>query len=449
MTSTEFAAALADVCLTDYTAGKRTHLVRMCTVVCLLCTALLLTACDGGSGGGGQAAPDERQLVSGLEFADQKLADCVQGAADSAGWIYADEIEAIECINFGIKSLGGLELFAGLPDVSLRRLDLGVLDPAVTDLGPLADLQSLASLRLTGHSAVDIGPLASLSGLRELELAGVIQFSDAGGCAGAAISRIDSFSPLVELAELQVLKLYGCFMAEDYSVINSLEALEELHLTYNFTLTELPALDNLSQLRVLNLSSSTYLGSIDAISSLTGLQYLVLPGDLSWGGGLEPLAGLANLRDLVIEDSVTIVDWGTLAGLTSLESLVLTWRELDFEPRGSLADLSPLVSLQKLTRLRLEHQRISDIGPLAALPGLVELSLRDNQVSDLTPLAGLDSVTTLDLYANPILELDPLVGMPALESLTVPYSVSCPEVNDFATARPDVLLSRPEGPCPP
>jgi internalin A len=158
---------------------------------------------------------------------------------------------------------------------------------------------------------------------------------------------------------------------------------------------------------------------------------------------------LANLRDLVIEDSVTIVDWGTLAGLTSLESLVLTWRELEYEPRGSLADLSPLFSLQKLTRLCLEHQRISDIGPLAALPGLVELSLRDNQVSDLTPLAGLDSVRTLDLYANPVLELDPLVGMPTLESLTVPDAVSCHEVNDFATARPDILLNRPEGPCPP
>jgi hypothetical protein len=58
-------------------------------------------------------------------------------------------------------------------------------------------------------------------------------------------------------------------------------------------------------------------------------------------------------------------------------------------------------------------------------------------------------VTTLDLYANPILELDPLVGMPALESLTIPYAVSCGEVNDFAIARPDVLLNRPEGPCPP
>ena len=263
------------------------RLIRNCTVMSLLFTLLLLTACNGGSGGNGPADLDERQLVSALEFADQNLAACVQTAAESSGWVYADEIEEISCINFArdIASLEGLEVFAGLPGVSLRRLDLRLLNAAVTDLAPLAGLESLTSLRLTGHSAVDIGPLASLSGLRELELAGVIEFTDAGGCVGFATSPIDSFSLLAELSGLQTLTLYGCFATEDYSAINSLESLEELHLAGNVVLAELPEIDRLKQLRVLDLGSSSHIRDIGPIASLPALQYLVLPGDRVWGAG--------------------------------------------------------------------------------------------------------------------------------------------------------------------
>ncbi|MEE4146012.1 MAG: leucine-rich repeat domain-containing protein [Halieaceae bacterium] len=462
-------------------------------VVSMLFSGLLLTACDGGSGGGGQAGPDERQLVSALEFADPNLAGCVQREAVGAGWLYADEIEELNCANLGIASLGGLEIFADLPNVSLSRLDLRLLDAAVSDLGPLTGLQSVASLHLTGHSAADIEPLGSLSGLRELELAGVIHFSDAGGCAGSATSPVDDFSPLAGLSGLRLLTLYGCFDTQDYSFVNNLEALEELGLLRNASLAQLPALDKLGQLRALNLSGSPRIQDIDTISSLAALQYLVLPGDLTWGaGGLAPLAGLVNLRDLVLEDAVITGDLGPLAGLASLESLTMRWWELDYEPRGKVTDLSPLATLQKLSRLRLEHQQISDIGPLAALPGLVELSLDDNQVSDLNPLsglpelvelslsynqlsdlnplasvsalrelnlrfnqisdltalAGLDSVTALDLYANPLTELDPLVDMLALERLSISDQVSCSEAREFQTTRPDVLLDYGR-PCPP
>lgn len=423
--------------------GKCNCFFRTRTIVPLLVAGLLLAACDGGSGGDDKAGPDERLLVSGLEFADQNLAACVQSAAESSGWVYADEIEEISCFDFtfDIASLDGLEVFAGLANVSLRRLDLGILNAAVTDLSPLAGLESLTSLHLTGHSAVDITPLASLSGLRELELAGVIEFTDFGGCVGFAISPIDSFSPLAELSQLQTLTLYGCFATQDYSAINSLEALEELHLAGNLSLAELPEMDSLKQLRVLDLGSSSSIRDIGPIASLTALQYLVLPGDRFWGAvGLDPIAGLVNLRELVMEDSEKIVDLDPLAGLTNLESLTMTWRELEYEPRGRITDLTPLVAMQKLSLLRIEHQRLSDIGPLAVLPSLVELSLRDNQVSDISPLAGLDSVTTLDLYANPFVELDPLVGMLALERLSIWEPVSCQEAQDFVAARPDVIL---------
>ncbi len=77
---------------------------------------IMLMLCNGCSDGSG-TTPEElalpgRLMISNLEFADDNLAACVDRSVDANGWVYADEITQIECINEGIKSLEGIEAFS-------------------------------------------------------------------------------------------------------------------------------------------------------------------------------------------------------------------------------------------------------------------------------------------------------------------------------------------------
>ncbi len=163
---------------------------------------------------------------------------------------------------------------------------------------------------------------------------------------------------------------------------------------------------------------------------------------------IGPLAGLAHLRSVIIEQ---VVDLAPLTSLTRLQTFYIghaTWcdvtplaeltalRELrvgeiyNLEPLAKLsslqtlacvathsADISPLADLMSLQTLALQRMQVSDLTPLAGLTGLQTLDLRSTQVHDLTPLAGLTGLQRLDLWGTQVHDLTPLAGLTGLQRL--------------------------------
>lgn len=105
---------------------------------------------------------------------------------------------------------------------------------------------------------------------------------------------------------------------------------------------------------------------------------------------LSCVSGLTQLEGLELSGNA-ISDLSPLAGLTQLRTLSLTYNRV--------SDLTPLSGLTQLKQLYLMGNDLSDISPLAALENLQELDLRGiPDIADLTPLMSLDR---LEKYQGP------------------------------------------------
>ena len=183
--------------------------------------------------------------------------------------------------------------------------------------------------------------------------------------------------------------------------------LEELELRTNL-LTDIEALAGLKNLRFLVLSANSRVRDIKPLSALTNLKHL----ELSYSGvkDVAPLVRLTNLNHLNLNYN-QVSDIGPLAELVDLNYLVLS--------RNRITDLRALSGLTNLSHLDLNENRVTDLGPLARLTSLEHLDLRDNKAIDLVPLARLTSLNRLYLSGNPISDLSPLSGLTALSELNV------------------------------
>ena len=165
------------------------------------------------------------------------------------------------------------------------------------------------------------------------------------------------------------------------------------------------------------------------ISDLTGLEFATnLTRLILWGNysiaDISPLAGLTKLTELALGDN-NIADISPLSGLTNL------WL-LDLQS-NSISDISALSGLTKLDFLKLgynnralfdpdliptpENSGITDISALAGLTNLRVLELQYNNISDISALRGKPNLSYLILQVNPISDISALSGLTNLTSL--------------------------------
>ena len=251
---------------------------------------------------------------------------------------------------------------------------------SISDLSPLASLNSLTSLSLRGNSISDLSPLASSTSLRWLTLNN---------------NSISDLSPLASLTSPRGLYLSDNSIS-DLSPLASSTSLTHLSLSNN-PISDLSPLASLNSLTFLSLRGNS-ISDLSPLASLTSLQSLYLHGNSI--SDLSPLASLTSLQFLYLDNN-SISDLSPLASLNSLTQLLLHG--------NSISDLSPLASLTDVDYLGLDGNSISDLSPLASLTSLRALHLDDNSISDATPLASLAGLLSLSLRGNPI---DSLADIP-------------------------------------
>ncbi len=282
-----------------------------------------------------------------VEFSDEGLETAVRRELDrrdgSIGEAELAAITRLDATRSGVVDLTDIRWLPNLISLDLSENDINSIEP----LGALSRLQEL-DLRDLGScpgGRIDLRPLARLEALRRLDLSGnraCSQFTglgDLGRLEDLSLrnTRLSSLEPLVSLVRLRDLDLRATDLdGADLSSLASLGVLERLNLR------------------------ETGVSRIDALNELTTLRYLNLHSNPRIES-LEPVGGLRRLHTLIIRN-VPLRDPAILNRLTEL-------RRLNVRSTG-LRELDTLASLME--RGALQDDRENGI--------VAEVDIRDNPI---------------------------------------------------------------------
>ena len=215
-------------------------------------------------------------------------------------------------ISFSGKSAQGNTDFL-VPLSKLRGLDLGMLQP---DLSSLPHLQQLEQLAVNSQGRIDLTPIASLNNLKDLSLLGTV----------------GDISALSSLDNLVFLDLF-CPDIRDISALSGMKKLEYLIMQEN-DIKDFGVLAEFPNLKKLDLYHSA----------------------LKDGGFLSDLSSLEFLRLNLTEDSQ--FDPEVLSDMQDLRIFEIFYS-------GDAPDLRVLVTLQNLQIVRINNRPIADINEFA------------------------------------------------------------------------------------
>jgi hypothetical protein len=285
--------------------------------------------------------PAALELTGYLSFVETSLRT-LQGMGDasrpSSVWLGG---------NADLVSLEGLRVPESLGDLKLEN------NPRLEDLSALRGLREVL-----GGVAIAGSPLVAATGLDELERATTVSLFGLGVVATAGLGRLSSADGLILADNEALVTLAGLAPAAsigDMAVSNN-PSLERLDL------------DGVRVGRLSVRASPGLQSSGLGTATFDSLELEELPGMVS-------LAGLRPSRperiDVSLRQCPALSDLGALAGLSSLDSLLLT--------QTGIVDLAPLASVRSLGALSLvENPNLIQIDALAQIAALDWLRVSQN-----------------------------------------------------------------------
>lgn len=326
----------------------------------------------------------------------------------------------------GIRAGGNLTSLEGIPSFPTMK-EVTINSGNFADLGPLVTaLPGLEKVNLQHNTIADLTPLASLANMTKLDLYG---------------AKVKDFSPLAGAAKLRELNYYST-RDSDYSTLGKLTQVENLQggltrppLADISWVANLPNLKTfrmfaevvkdysplskakVEHLTIWNMQEPVDLNGLAGAVSLTYLRLWGINKEVSNFGGL---AGLVNLKELIIDDvnqKNGTVDLAFAKSLTKVETLTLAG--------GNFLNTNGLEGLGKLTKLTCSKinkvgDKPFDFGFLAKIPELTSISIEDGNVANLEAIAACEKLRSVTLRKVPgVTSLAALKKLPNLTSLTV------------------------------
>lgn len=175
----------------------------------------------------------------------------------------------------------------------------------------------------------------------------------------------------------------------------------------------LPYPENITELTIRCFAGQD-LSHIEDFPNLQRLTIYYPPTDIS------SLKYLSGLQELTLIGSYDVIDFNSLADVTTLEKLDIQSIPLDnIDFVAQLPNLSALSICGSDIYYR-KDVILQDISPLASCPGLTSLSLTDNEgVTDYSVIENLAGLTSLTLDVNWVVPLPSFRNLTKLESLSV------------------------------
>lgn len=162
-------------------------------------------------------------------IADSALAACIR----DAGYNSLEAITRLQCEDYGIEELGGIEQFTNLTELHLPG-------NYISNLTPLAPLKNLRVLILDLSPVEDLTPLSSLTRIETLSL------------EDALLKDISHLSGLTALRELNL----SDNVIQDVAPLKSLTSLRSLDLSINHVKKGVAALVTLKKAVLIDLSGN-------------------------------------------------------------------------------------------------------------------------------------------------------------------------------------------------
>lgn len=308
-------------------------------------------------------------------------------------------------------------------------------DKNIRNLEPLAMLNQLTRLNLSGTSVSNLGPLTAMGGLRELNV---------------SHTAVRSLRPLEKLRSLKRINL-------GFTAVSNLTPLEN-----NTNLVSIDAdqsgvkkQDVLAFRRknpqTLVIYQSPWLhywwnhlsqgwktvfynmAGLDSVPTNEQLQQLVNRKKLNidypgLSSGLEVLKEFASLSELTINNS-NLTD---IRGLATVKTL----RSVQFS-NCPLANIGTLAVLRHLTAINLENTGVEDLTPLQNLRHLETLNLSGTRVKSLKPLEDVRSLQNLYINNTPVRRLKFIMNLPDIKLLRCDHTnISRKQVEEFRQQHP-------------
>jgi len=377
----------------------------------------------------------DNTLITDLNFSDPRFSSCISGSAYRNGWIYAHEVEKVECWYDNedpveIREIAGIDKLFNLITFSIEGYE------ELSDISAVGQLNSLESLTVSYSQVKDISVLSNLTLLKFLDLSVNRELTDISALEHIhaltslklSAANITSLAPIENLTSLITLDLSGNHIS-DITPIANLKALTHLYLSEN-NISSLSALAELDSLVYLDLYNNK-ISDISPLSGLDSLKTLVTHRNL-----IAQLSGevkLPRLEHLTINyNQISRIDNLTdgmpklvylnlsnnpitsISGLSNHHNLETI--NLNFCP---LAELSNLSNMSRLKTLNLQQNVIKSIHSLSNLPLLQELNLDINEISEIKSLQELTSLKRLNLTSNKVSNLSSLSNLPAITTLNL------------------------------
>lgn len=347
--------------------------------------------------------------------------------SDILGITELDSWQVQDVVNFGVRDLSDL--------AAMKNLE--VLKLFSDDRYSAFSFSDGFEVSITGGASVlntdDFGVIAELPKLQELDL-GMAYINDISGLpampnltsfkAGGAFEDISVLSKYPNLTELVLM---GAF--RDISVLSQLNKLETLVLDitnskdiyeyYSYEeissssvdLSALAGLSNLKNLLIINQAVNCELTGFDALKNLESLESLTIRCNSDYSGSepfrLEVISGLSNLGTLSLF-GINAEGFEPLADMQGLKRLALSRQYVEKLPALPQVESFSCTDLTKLTLPDMENLQTLSIG----------ISIMQEEDANLEALADLPKLQSLSLYiwnGNTII----LPDMSELETLNI------------------------------
>lgn len=308
--------------------------------------------------------------------------------------------------------------------------DASITDP--TD-AQLVDLLATKSISLDNDDECGLGPMydadvSDLTGLKHLKHLEELSLS---------FCKFNNFEPLVHLKGLKRIYL-------NYAEFESWDGFEQLTALTTFETTNsdpalLTRVNKLSQLKVLRLHRGTNVDvDLKKISDLNNLEVLHLMEYANANDNLlDGIEAFPNLKMLNITQPGSYLDFRRLAGLRSLEKLVIENTRFEYletlknsevlqyiqltiweqDMRGEQITLNDFGKLPNLWYLEINGYEVANPEAVNRFELMQHLNLSSSDTFDMSWIANCNHLSNLEIRTQQFLNLNDLKELPKLNSL--------------------------------